>query len=419
MTPAEADALNRQCFCVPVRNSDLLHLIDHEIGLQGFGHSLEQSHPHLFSSTAVFLSADHLRSMMETVSVIEAIAATDAYRAIVLSAALPIATTDFGPRGVFMGYDFHIAPEGPRLIEVNTNAGGAFLNALLDETRSNCCTEDAGRRRVGGTAEHFAEKAVAMFRNEWTRQKPNAALRHIAIVDRDPESQYLYPEFLLARHILETAGIKVSIVGPQALVFDTAGLSAGDAPVDLVYNRLTDFYLQEPQNQALRDAYCAGAVVVTPNPHHHALFANKHNLVLLGDPDLHEALALGEAERQALTNIPQTRPVEAGDADQFWAERKQLFFKPVSGHAGKAVYRGDKLTRGVFSEILKGGYIAQKIIPPSERMIDMEGKVSARKMDVRLYTYDGELLLTAARLYQGQTTNFRTPGGGFAPVLVV
>ena len=26
------------------------------------------------------------------------------------------------------------------------------------------------------------------------------------------------------------------------------------------------------------------------------------------------------------------------------------------------------------------------------------------------------VLLAAARLYQGQTTNFRTPGGGFAPV---
>jgi len=26
------------------------------------------------------------------------------------------------------------------------------------------------------------------------------------------------------------------------------------------------------------------------------------------------------------------------------------------------------------------------------------------------------VLLYAARMYQGQTTNFRTPGGGFAPV---
>jgi hypothetical protein len=50
-------------------------------------------------------------------------------------------------------------------------------------------------------------------------------------------------------------------------------------------------------------------------------------------------------------------------------------------------------------------------------MIELDGERVARKMDVRLYTYGGEVLLAAARLYQGQTTNFRTPGGGFAPVL--
>jgi len=36
-----------------------------------------------------------------------------------------------------------------------------------------------------------------------------------------------------------------------------------------------------------------------------------------------------------------------------------------------------------------------------------------------VYTFDGTILLSAARLYQGQTTNMRTPGGGFAPVLEV
>jgi hypothetical protein len=52
-------------------------------------------------------------------------------------------------------------------------------------------------------------------------------------------------------------------------------------------------------------------------------------------------------------------------------------------------------------------------------MIKLDGALTSRKMDVRLYTYDGQLLLAAARLYQGQTTNFRTPGGGFASVLVI
>ena len=37
------------------------------------------------------------------------------------------------------------------------------------------------------------------------------------------------------------------------------------------------------------------------------------------------------------------------------------------------------------------------------------------KADIRCYVYGGRIQLVAARLYQGQTTNFRTPGGGFAP----
>ena len=38
---------------------------------------------------------------------------------------------------------------------------------------------------------------------------------------------------------------------------------------------------------------------------------------------------------------------------------------------------------------------------------------------MRAYTYAGQVQLLAARTYQGQTTNFRTPGGGFCPVVVV
>ncbi len=41
------------------------------------------------------------------------------------------------------------------------------------------------------------------------------------------------------------------------------------------------------------------------------------------------------------------------------------------------------------------------------------------KTDFRLYFYRDRILGLAARLYQGQVTNLRTPGGGFAPVLVI
>ena len=52
-------------------------------------------------------------------------------------------------------------------------------------------------------------------------------------------------------------------------------------------------------------------------------------------------------------------------------------------------------------------------------MIEIDGERVTRKLDVRLYTYNSALILAAARLYQGQTTNFRTRGGGFAPVFFI
>jgi hypothetical protein len=51
------------------------------------------------------------------------------------------------------------------------------------------------------------------------------------------------------------------------------------------------------------------------------------------------------------------------------------------------------------------------------RVEEASGK--ALKYDIRAYTYDGEIRLLVARVYQGQTTNFRTPGGGFAPVVLL
>jgi len=69
---------------------------------------------------------------------------------------------------------------------------------------------------------------------------------------------------------------------------------------------------------------------------------------------------------------------------------------------------------------LQGGYVAQKLAPPGERTLCVDdAEPVSLKYDVRCYVYDGQIQLVVARLYQGQTTNFRTPGGGFALVRVV
>jgi hypothetical protein len=188
----------------------------------------------------------------------------------------------------------------------------------------------------------------------------------------------------------------------------------------MVYNRLTDFYLEAEPHQALLNAYAAGAVVLTPDPRAHALYADKRNLIALSNDALLASWGASASDRALLSSaIPRTRLVEAQQADPMWAERKHLFFKPVAGYGSKATYKGNKLTKRVWGEILAGDFVAQALVPPSQRQIKVDGVVTDLKFDIRAYTYAGQVQLLAARMYSGQTTNFRTEGGGFAPVVVM
>src|SRR5665213_177323 len=410
------DRLNQTCFCVTLDRESLCAALEQEAGDPEFCAAFVRTRPHLFSNVPVFLLASAVAEMGKVVEAIEATCGLPDYRRTVLARAPEIAQRDHGPAGVFMGYDFHLDEDGPKLIEVNTNAGGAFLNALLARAQRACCDE---MEPALAKTDAFEADVVGMFHAEWQRQRGDGFAARIAIVEDRPEQQYLYPEFVLARQLFRKHGIDAVIADASDLRYEQGRLLVGGQHVDLVYNRLVDFSLEQPEHDALRDAYRDGAVVLTPNPHNHALFADKRNLVLLSDPAVLEAWGLPAELRGHLASIPRTTLVTPDNADTLWQSRKRLFFKPARGHGGKAVYRGDKLTKAVWAEIGRGGYVAQAFAAPGERIIRIDGTTQTRKMDVRLYTYAGQLLLSAARLYQGQTTNFRTPGGGFAPVLTI
>lgn len=355
--------------------------------------------PHLFAAVPVFISDLQLQQMREVIAAAER--------------ALGAAGVN-EPLGVFYGYDFHLNAQGAHLIEINTNAGGGFLNALLlDSQREATLYGDA----VG---EAQPEQAfLDMFRNEWRRARGDAPLATVAIVDEAPQGQYLYPEFLLAQRMFERAGIAAFITDPAELHVREDALHIGERRIDMVYNRLTDFTLRRYPH--LRDAWEMGQVVLTPDPRHHARRADKQHLVALTDADWLRAAGLPQHDVDALLRgIPQARPVRAEDAERWWGERKDWFFKPASGYGSKGAYRGDKLTKRVFEEVMQSGdYIAQRLAAPGERKVCLGAEAMLLKYDVRCYVYGESLQLVAARLYQGQTTNFRTPGGGFALVRVI
>jgi hypothetical protein len=372
--------------------------------------------PHLFSESVVELPGTELAVLADFVQAVTTLVALPGFqRAIAERQGGNVAQQTMG---VCLGFDFHRTPDGPKLIEINTNAGGSLLVTLLHRAWGLNKTAD------------LAEAALfAMFMDEWQVWGATRLLKTIAIVDEHPEQQYLYPEFVRWQKLFEARGIQTIICAPEALDCNNVGqLSFNGIAIDLLYNRLTDFSLEDAASGALRQCWQTQAsdirtgTLITPHPIAHALWADKRNLDWLSDPDYLASLGLNpEAIAQIVRCVPRTVSVLPTQGEHFWSARKTLFFKPQAGFGSRATYRGEKLTKRVFEEILQGGYVAQDFVPPPQVVIPSpseEGSVSL-KYDLRVYAYNGKIQLLAARLYQGQTTNFRTPGGGFAPVRIV
>jgi hypothetical protein len=346
-------------------------------------------HAHLFAETEIHISAAQLAQMQAIITAAETVLSRSAIES-------PRA------KGVFFGYDFHLNTHGAQLIEINTNAGGAFLNCLLHPEETSA----------------LHSIFVQMFAQEWRLERGDAPLKTLVIIDEQPTQQFLYPEFLLAQQLFQQAGWQVSIADPRELDYRENGVYHEQQKIDLIYNRLTDFSLTN--YPALLAAYQARQVVLTPHPAVYARYADKRHLITLSDV---AALRLSGVDETMLAvlqrGVPRTFSLETRDAAYWWNERKSLFFKPISGYGAKGAYRGDKLTKRVFEEILQADYVAQQLAPPGEVLqIAADGSENRLKFDVRCYVYDGQIQLIAARLYQGQTTNFRTAGGGFARVWV-
>jgi hypothetical protein len=349
----------------------------------------------LRSELTVDVTPAQAEAMVKVIAAVEAVVALPAYQEAVLAYAESSAHYRPGPLGGLLGYDFHLSPEGVVLIEINTNAGGILL-----------CGEVDARLELA---------LIEMFQDEWRLAKAGRALNTVAIVDEAPREQGLYAEFVAFQSLFQRHGLRAYVVSPEQLHYHDGRLWLEEQGIDLIYNRLTDFTLTQPPQTAMRKAYLEGAVVVTPHPYAHALYADKRNMALLSDDEMLRRLGVPEGVRRVLDKtIPPTELVTAKDASQLWQTRRQRYFKPAHGYGSKGVYSGEKMTRGVWEAIQQGDYVAQHRVPPSR----VAGPCGELKLDLRHYVYGGRSWQQVARLYRGQTTNLSTPGGGFAQVRV-
>ncbi len=235
--------LNGECLDWASMDGDALQRAMEAQGAEWYGLVKERC-PHLFAAAPVFISELQLQQMRELIAAVEEVVKLPEFHAVepVIPAEAGIQSIekistqrthgentsslnplDSGLRrndennggdrftpGVFYGYDFHLNEQGAHLIEINTNAGGAFLNALLIDSQ-----RDSNLYGTAIAVENLEQIFIEMFRNEWRLARGDAPLQTIAIVDEQPESQYLYPEFLLAKAMFERAGIAAHIVDPS------------------------------------------------------------------------------------------------------------------------------------------------------------------------------------------------------------
>lgn len=314
------------------------------------------------------------------------------------------ALVDPGYFSVLMGYDFHIdETQQVKLIEVNTNAGGLWYAA----------------RSYAPDAQHFpkklADKLLSTFLQDYRlfRQDNNAQPQLIAIIDHQPEQQFLYPEMQVFAKLFQQAGINTIIVDPAELKINDSKLCYQNQTIDLIYNRHCDFYLNTPEMQHIAAAWQQQMVCLTPNPRVYGLLADKQRMADWSHAEFFNNLLDPTATSRLQQAIPHTQLLHTHPKETLWAERKQKVFKPTTGYASRGVYVGDKLTKSKLKSLEPHATLVQHRVRPS---ITHAPDGEKFKTDFRLFVYRKTILAVSARLYQGQVTNLRTANGGFSKI---
>jgi hypothetical protein len=258
---------------------------------------------------------------------------------------------------------------------------------------------------------------IAQFIDAYAEVKRDPPLRSIALVDRAPETQFLAPEFDRFVALVRARGLSARVADPTALRLSDGRVTVDGEVVDLVYWRDTDFLFEAPDLEVLRAAWLGGGVVVSPDPLAYTRWADKRNLAFLSDAPALEALGVGpDLSARVAACVPETRIVTTENVDALWIDRSAWFFKPITGYGSRGAYRGDKVTQRAFEAVRAGGYVAQRLIPAPRRSATAPGREPPLKWDLRAFVQRGEVTGWMCRVYEGQTTNLRTPGGGIGLV---
>lgn len=305
---------------------------------------------------------------------------------------------DPGHYAICMSYDFHLKSDGQlKLIEINTNAAFQGLGWLMYQAAEV----------PWPIADYTPLELNKNIEEEIKRADLRGHGKSWVILDENPLEQKLRIEFDYFLSLFRRWG-------KEARICDLPDVNDKD---QFVYNRYTDFYLQEEKSKSLRELYLQKQTCFSPQPYEYFCLADKSRMLELSlQPEIYRSRlnsVLSESLQSVLLNCSL---LTADNADDLWSKRRSLFFKPLRAYGGKQSYRGSSISRKHFDELIGHEILAQEYVPAPELQLETPEGPQDFKYDLRFYAYKGRVQGALARVYQGQLTNLKTKYGGFTPV---
>ena len=384
-----------------LKNKFLNHLKSTLPGLQNQAGFDDLISDNLLSPYTIELPKSVLQEAQESVALLFGLRQKEKYQKSYEKELSAMRIADPGNKSIVMSYDFHVnADNRLKLIEVNTNASFLALGYEMYRMRemplpvSDFDMQEV-RRNIETEMNLQGKSVDPGFR--------------IAIIDDKPQQQRLYSEFLVYDEYFKSWGWNSTISDISEVNLEKT---------ELIYNRHTDFLLQEPASRLLKAAFDERRICFSPNPYEYFLLADKQRMIDWSHTANLNEWDVSAVERALLSSmVPASMDLNSEFQEDVWAKRKGFFFKPKRAFGSKQSFRGASISRRAFNEIIGHEFIAQQYFPAPELLFETPEGPQNFKYDLRCYAYRDRLQLVVARLYQGQVTNLRTPHGGFACVL--
>lgn len=341
---------------------------------------------------------------------------------------------DPGPPDVVLSrLDAFLTPEGPRFIEINSDAPAGFG---YGDRMAELFAETAVFRRFaeGGGVSHRPSvpalvRAIARAARASGSPRPAVAIVDWAEVRTRPDQEIL-------REAIAGAGLDCFLADPRQADVASGRLRFDGRAVDVVYRRavLSELVAREDEVGPFLAAYRdrSAAFVNTFRCH---LAEDKAFLALLTDEEHAHLLDAGERALVARA-VPWTRRMTEGRTRRAGREvdlvphvighREELVLKPAHGYGGREVRVGSETPDAdwerAVGESLRGAWVVQEAVPiPEEPFPVVEaGRLAfvPVKVNVNPFYAAGEEVGAVTRGSRSAVINV-SAGGGSVPTFVL